>query len=277
MPDIYEMKPPVDWKKIKTVVIPIVILVAVLIVLSMGNPVVIIDAGERGVIFSRLKGVRDFIMDEGLNFKIPFVESVVKFDVKTQKLERRSEGASKDLQLVVLHTVLNYHVDSKMVNKLYQEVGSDYERKVIIPAIEEAVKAGTAQFPVENIIVKRQELKALISDILKEKLAYYNVVIENVNLVDITFIQEFNKVVEQKQIEEQKIKTAEYRKKQAEEEKLMVILQAEAEATKQQLIKKTITKDIVALEWIKKWNGNLPETMLGEGTVPLIDLREKTK
>ena len=277
MPEIYEMKPPVEWKKIKNVVVPIIVLIAILIVVSLGNPIAIIGAGERGVVFSRLKGVREFVMEEGLNFKMPFVDSVIKFDVRTQKLERKSDGASKDLQLVVLHTVLNYHVDSKMVSKLYQEVGTDYERKVIVPAIEEAVKAGTAQFPVEKIIVRRQELKKVISDILEEKLAYYNIVLENVNLVDITFSAEFNKVVEQKQIEEQKIKTAEYRKRQAEEEKLRVILQAEAEAKKQELLKKTITKDIVALEWIKKWDGNLPDTMLGEGAIPLINLQEKKK
>ncbi len=247
---------------------------AVILVLFVLNPIVIIGAGERGVVFSRFTGVKDKVMEEGMNFKIPGVESIVKFDIKTQKLDRASDGASKDLQEVNLRTVVNYHLQPDKVAKLYQEVGVDFERKVIEPAIQEAVKAGTALFPVENIIVERPKLKAIIADILRLKLEEYDIVLEDVNLTDISFSAEFNRVVEQKQIEEQKIKTAEYKKKQAEQHKATVILAAQAEAEKQRLIRLQVTKDIVALEWIKKWDGKLPETILGGEAVPMINFKK---
>lgn len=242
------------------------------------NPIVIIGPGERGVVFSRFSGVKDQVMMEGMNFRIPAIENIVKFDIKTKKMERVSQGASKDLQEVNLRTVVNYHLDGEKVSKLYQEVGMDYERKVIEPAIQEAVKAGTALFPVESIIVERPKLKAIITETLGAKLKIYDIIVEDVNLTDITFSQEFNRVVEQKQIEEQKIKTAEYKKRQAEQYKQQVILEAEAEAEKQRLIRLQLTKDIVSLEWIKKWDGKLPETMLGgSDTIPMINLKDKTK
>ncbi|MCK5534687.1 prohibitin family protein, partial [bacterium] len=136
-------------------------------------------------------------------------------------------------------------------------------------------KIGAAQFPVEKIIVEREKLKGIITELLRAKMVGYNITIENVNLVNIDLSVEFNKIVEQKQIEEQKIKTAEYKKKQAQQEKERLILQAEAQATKQRLLRQTVNKDIIALEWIKKWDGTLPQTMLGEGSVPLIDIRGK--
>lgn len=238
------------------------------------NPIVIIGAGERGVVFSRFSGVRDQVMVEGMNFRIPAVENIVKFDIKTQKLDRMSQGASKDLQEVNLRTVVNYHLDGAKVSTLYRKVGIDYERKVIEPAIQEAVKAGTALFPVESIIVERPKLKAVISETLATKLKMYDIIVEDVNLTDITFSKEFNRVVEQKQIEEQKIKTAEYKKRQAEQYKQQVILEAEAEAEKQRLIRLQLTRDIVSLEWIKKWDGKLPETMLGGGdSIPMINIK----
>ncbi len=248
----------------------------IIILFFVLNPIVIIGAGERGVIFSRISGVRHQVLMEGMNFKLPAIENVVKFDIKTKKLERVSQGASKDLQEVNLRTVVNYHLDGKQVSRLYQQVGVDYERKIIDPAIQEAVKAGTALFPVESIIVERPKLKKIITDSLAEKLKPYGIDVEDVNLTDITFSPEFNRVVEQKQIEEQKIKTAEYKKRQAEQHKQQVILEAQAEAEKQRLIRLQLTKDIVAVEWIKKWDGKLPQTMLGGGdSVPLINLKGK--
>jgi len=243
-----------------------------ILLLFIFNPIVIIGAGERGVVFSRFTGVEEKVMLEGLNFRIPGVENVIKFDVKTQRLERISQGASKDLQEVNLRTVVNYHLDAKKVSKLYREVGVDFEHKVIEPSIQEAVKAGTALFPVEDIIVERPKLKAVITETLGKKLKRYDIILEDVSLTDISFSEEFNRVVEQKQIEEQKIKTAEYKKKQAEQHKQQVILEAEAEAQKQRLIRMQVTKDIVALEWIKKWDGKLPETVLGD-SVPMINLK----
>ena len=275
MSDVYEMKPEFDLKKVKQYSAFIIFIVAILVLITVGNPFAVIDAGERGVVFSRITGVKTVVMEEGLNFKMPFVETVIKYDVRTQKFERKFEAASKDLQSVVVRTVVNYHLEADKVSRLHQEIGSDYERKVMVPAIEESVKIGAAQFPVEKIIVEREKLKGIITELLRAKMVGYNITIENVNLVNIDLSVEFNKIVEQKQIEEQKIKTAEYKKKQAQQEKERLILQAEAQATKQRLLRQTVNKDIIALEWIKKWDGTLPQTMLGEGSVPLIDIRGK--
>jgi prohibitin 2 len=156
------------------------------------------------------------------------------------------------------------------VNDLYVTVGRDYIKKIIFPAVNESVKASTAQFPVEEIIVKREQVKNMIEKLLAERLAIYHIVLESVNLVDITFDAEFNKVVEEKQIEEQKIKTAEYRKKQAEQNKLTTILEAEGEARKQQLLRMSVNKDVVSLKYIEKWDGKLPIYMLGDRTMMML-------
>jgi len=100
---------------------------------------------------------------------------------------------------------------------------------------------------------------------------------------NITFSKDFDKVVEEKQIEEQKIKTAEYKKQQAEQQALQTVITAratadqnlilaEAEAKKQSLLRSTSSADVIALKWIDKWNGQLPVTTLGDKSVPMINL-----
>jgi len=227
------------------------------------SPVFTVDPGQVGITFNKMSG-RVNIHSPGMHFRLPFIHSVDKLDVKTQRLNVEADSASKDLQQVKVHVVLNYHLMHEKVGELYVKVGSDFSHKVIDPAINEAVKAAASQFPVEEIIVKRQDMKKIVEDRLRERLSHYFIIVDDVNLVDINFTNEFNHIVEQKQIEEQKIKTAEYQRRQSEEYKKKTILEAEAETEKQRMMKQTITENLVAMEWIKKWNGQLPTTVLGD-------------
>ena len=194
-----------DMKSIKLAAVLFIIL---LITVSM-NPVFVVGPGEVGVTFNRISG-QTASYSQGMHFRVPLVQVVSKFDVKTQRIDIVAYSASKDLQKVEMEVVINTHLLYEKVNDLYIKVGRDYKEKVIEPTVNECVKAASAQFPVEEIIVKRDQLKQQIEDTLRAKLILYNIVVENANLVNIKFDPEFEKIVEQKQIEEQKIKTAEY-------------------------------------------------------------------
>lgn len=233
-----------------------------------------VGAGLVGVKFNKITG-KISSHSQGFYFKVPLIESITKFDVRTQKMEIKAPSSSKDLQVVNIDVILNYHLDYKTVNDLFIKVGIDYENCVIFPAVTEAVKASISQYPVEQIIINREKVKLLIESNLKSKLEFYHIILENVNLVNIDFSSEFNKVVEQKQIEEQKIKTAEYKRLQAEQYKQKTILEAEAEAQKQKLLQISATKEIIEMKWIEKWNGVLPQTILGEDTKFMVNLKSK--
>ncbi len=228
-----------------------------------------IAGGVVGVTYNTITG-KTTTAEEGLHFKLPFVTDVYKFDSKTQREDIKADSASKDLQKVHVQVVINYRLKKDKVNELFLRVGRDFSEKVVHPAVWECVKASTAQFPVEEIIVKRETVKEMIETTLKSRLEVYNIILESVNLVNISFDDEFNKVVEAKQIEEQKIKTAEYKKKQAEQNKMATILDAEAEARKQELLRATISKDTVMMKWIEKWDGKLPTYMMGDKTMMMV-------
>lgn len=244
--------------------------VVLLILGLIFKPFFTVSAGEVGVTFNRFSGeTRSY--SQGTHFRIPLVCAVYDFDVKTQRIDVDAHSASKDLQKVHVVAMLNSHLDYTKVNELFVKVGEDYKEKVVEPATQEVIKAETAKLPVEEIIVRRDSLRSGIENSLREKLKEYNIILENVNLVNIDFDEEFNKVVEQKQIEEQRIKTAEYQKRQAIEFKEKTILEAQAEAEKQRLMKSNVNESIVSLEWIKKWNGVLPSTVLGDKNVMMVN------
>jgi regulator of protease activity HflC (stomatin/prohibitin superfamily) len=223
----------------------------------------LVGVGYVGVTFNRLTG-KTQSFQQGFHLNIPLIITVNKFDVRTQRLDIKAVGSSKDLQEVSFELVLNYHLLYDKVNNLYAKVGRDYSNIIIKPAVEETIKSVAAMFPVEQIIVDRQVLRDLMIKALQERLLNYDIVAEAVNIIDIDFTLEFNRVVEQKQIEEQKIKTAEYQKRQAEELKQKTIFEAEGESRKQQLLRDTVSEKVIALKWIEKWDGKLPQYMLGD-------------
>jgi len=228
-----------------------------------------VNVGEVGVVVNQMKGTTTS-NSQGFHWKAPLIEHVYHFDVKTQRLDIKADGMSKDMQLVVVDIVLNYHLDYTKVNELFTKVGIDYSEKIIVPATNEVVKAALAVFPVENIVSERQKLREIIEKAISAKLATYDLILESTNIVDIDFAKEFNEVVEKKQIEEQKIKTAEYQKLQAVQYKEKTILEAEADARKNELMKANLTQSIVALEYLKKWDGKLPVTMVGDSKGMMI-------
>lgn len=228
----------------------------------------IVDPGAVGV--EVLFGNVTKYSENGLHWKNPFA-SIITFNTRTVLENHKAEGTSQDLQLIKVDIGINYRIDTAHISDLYQKIGANYSEKIIEPAIQEVIKASTSGYKVEDIIVKRIQLKDLIEQRLKDKLLPYFIVVQDVNLTDIDFSEEFNKVVEEKQIQEQKIKTADYIRQQAILNKQSTILAAEGEARRQELLRQTTSPEVVSLQWISKWNGVLPTTVMGNA-VPMINL-----
>src|SRR3990167_5934531 len=88
----------------------------ILTVLITIVPFVIINAGERGVVMNWGQ-VQPNILNEGLHWRIPFAQSIKTLSVRVQKSDVKTEGASKDLQIVTMELVVNWHINSEKVNK----------------------------------------------------------------------------------------------------------------------------------------------------------------
>ena len=99
-----------------------------------------VNSGEVGLKV-RFGKITNATVTEGLNFKIPYVDKIVKVNIKIQKADIQSSAATKDLQTITSSFVVNYSVDSKQASELYRTVGNTYQETVLTPAIQEVFKA----------------------------------------------------------------------------------------------------------------------------------------
>ena len=101
----------------------IYIIVGIIIFITLLNTFSTIKSGEVGLKV-RFGKIVDTSLKEGLNVKIPYLESIVTVNVKVQKIELETESSSKDLQTINTLIAVNYRILSDKASNLYKTVGN---------------------------------------------------------------------------------------------------------------------------------------------------------
>lgn len=233
-----------------------------------------VNPGQQGVRVT-LGKASDEVLGQGAYPVFPFVTHLRKISTQIQRSDVDGSAASRDMQEVVMKVAVNWQIHPDSVFRVVNEFGDEDQllERVIVPAVNEVLKQATAKKPVEEVLVKRQELKTEIDQELATRLKKYGVEVKDVNIVNIHFSAEFTKSIEQKQIAEQEAKRAEYIAQKANKEADAAINKARGDAEAQKLLKATITPEVLKLRAIEKWNGDLPKVVGGNGVIPMLDMR----
>ena len=255
-------------------IIGIIIAVVVVLILAF-NAFSVVQAGHTGVVVT-LGKVTESTLQEGLHLKIPFIQDIVMVDNRIVKLEVQTEAFSKDLQTVDTILAINYRVDTSKSYSIYKNVGSNYEDVLITPAVNEVLKAITAQYTAEESVTNRNMISEGLIEGLNDKLNKDGLYITDVNIINFEFSEAFITAIEEKQVAQQQLLKAETDKQKAitnaEAEAEAVRIKAEAEADANKIISESLSEEVIEYQKIQKWDGILPKVTGGSGT--FIDLNQ---
>ena len=258
---------------VKKVIIGVI--VAVILLINATASVSVVKPGHTGVVVTMGK-VEEKVLSEGFHLKIPFVQKVVEIDNRIVKLEVETEAFSKDLQTVDTILAVNYRIDPTKSYYIYKNIGSGYENILIIPAVNEVLKAITSRYTAEESVVNRVLISDGLVEGLNEKLNAFGLYITDVNIINYEFSEAYINAIEEKQVAQQKLLTAETEKQtaitKAEAEAETVKIKAEAEAEANKILADSLSSNVIEYKKIEKWNGELPTVTGGSGTI--IDLGE---
>jgi prohibitin 1 len=79
-----------------------------------------VRGGSRAVIFDRLSGVKETVINEGTHFLVPWLQKAIIFDVRTKPRIIGTTTGSKDMQMVSLTLRVLHRPDVKALPKIYQ-------------------------------------------------------------------------------------------------------------------------------------------------------------
>ncbi len=182
------------------IIIGVVVIIASFILGSFTT----IPAGHRGVVI-RFSAVTGTILGEGLRTKLPFIDSVVVMEVRTQKYETQSSAITNDLQDVSTTIALNWKLDPGMAAEVYRTLGLEFIERIAAPAIQETIKQITAQFNAEDLILRRSEVKNAITESLASRLHERGIITELVSITNFQFSDTFTAAIEAKVAAEQAV------------------------------------------------------------------------
>lgn len=260
--------------KVNVKILSIVSVIVVLVLLVLVNCFTIVDAGHTGVVVT-LGKVNEGVLQEGLHIKAPFVQKVVKIDNRIVKLEVDTEAFSKDLQTVETTLAINYRVDTDKSYSIYKNIGANYETVLVTPAVNEVLKAITAQYTAEESVTNRSLISDGLINGLNEKLNNIGLYITDVNIINFDFSEAFITAIEEKQVAQQQLLKAETEKQtaitNAEAEAETTRIKAEAEAEANNKVKASLNNDIIRSKFYEKWDGKLPQAMGSDSVITSID------
>lgn len=190
-----------------------------------------VDGGERAVMFDSLRGgVRDDVRGEGTHFLIPIVQRPIIIDVRTKPREIPSVTGTKDLQMVNIKMRILWRPVVEELPKLYRELGTDFDERVLPSIGNEVLKSVVAQYNAEELLSKREEVSNRIKIEMTKRARIFHITLDDVSITHLTFGREFMKAIESKQVASQEAERQQWVVQKAEQERQAVVTRAEGEA-----------------------------------------------
>ena len=292
---------------VKRIVSTVVMSVAALLLLIGGySSINVVRTGHCGVKVRFGKVVGDSLKSD-IYFVNPITTGIKQVNVRTTQSEIKTECYTRDIQQATLLLNVIYNADSEMVHELYRKVGNDWYSKILVPRVIQSVKDTVGKYEASDLIGKRDVAAQEIKTKLKESLVGEGVEIQDIVLADISYSEQFEKAIEEKQIAQQDAIKAKNKTVEVEEVARQTVLKAKAEAdakeaqgkaeaavvemkgkaeasaieakalaeakgltARTEIIQKN--PQLIQHDAVSKWDGKMPVNMYGSAPVPFINI-----
>ena len=245
-----------------------------------------IDAGHVGIV-KRFGNVIE-VVDPGLHVKIPYADTVEEMEVRERAFTMKMEAASQDpLELPVTVTV-NWLVKRNHVEQLYIQFGSldQFEKRIIQPRLNDAVKGVTSNYTVNDLLRKRTEYRDNSQKTFGDRMPEA-IQITGFSIVNVGFPPEYTEAIRAKQVAREQAETEKYvldrqrltttqvtqtamaqrdaDKARADGKAYEIKVQGEAQADAIRIMGDALAKHPLVVEYkkVERWGGTFPSTFMG--------------
>ncbi|MEW5963832.1 MAG: prohibitin family protein [Pseudomonadota bacterium] len=248
-----------------------------------------IDAGHVGIV-KRFGNVIE-VVDPGLHYKLPYADTVEEMEVRERAFSMDLDAASQDPLELPIKVTVNWLVKRAQVQDLYIQFGSldQFEKRIILPRLNDAVKGVTSRYTVNDLLRKRTEYRDLSMKVFQGRMPD-DVQITGFSIVNIGFPPEYTKAIRDKQVAREQAETERFvldrqkltstqvtqsaeaqrdaDKARADGRAYEIKVQGEAQADAIRIMGEALAKNPLVVEYkkVERWGGTFPSTFMGGET-----------
>lgn len=232
-----------------------------------------VDEGFRGI-----KTVWGKVESEPLSpdlyFYNPVSSSIFEIEVREQKIEIETQAFTSDTQTVTVTLAITYFPEPANIGAIYSQFGKNWDEKIVMPAVIGSLKDSIGLFRADDLVSKREQVKNKAFSEIKETLLTRSINVTRLDITNLDFEDAYEKAVEAKVTAVQRAQEAKNKTVEVEEQSKQTILRAKAEAESMRIRSQALSqnKSLVEYEAVQKWNGVLPQYILGGGAMPFINM-----
>lgn len=220
--------------------------------------------------------IHDSVLEEGIHFKLPFVQTIEIFSLRQHQESFDLNGTqTKDLQPVSVSYRVLYAVPQDKVLENLKTVKGDIFKVLIAPRANESIRDALAKYSAEELTTNRSAVSLYVKERLAERINHL-AIIDDISITSFDFENaEWKEAIQAKVIAKQDAETAEIKKQQIQAEADQLIIKSKAEAEAIRITANAISSNpkIIELRQVevnseiaKKWNGIAPTTVITNGS-----------
>ena len=270
-------------------------LLAVLLLIVLMGSWYTVNETERGVLLRN--GALVGVVEPGLSFKIPLIETVKRISVQSNATTYQGlQAYSKDQQTATLNVSVSWHVVPAEVGKVYMQY-QDLDglvSRLISRQVPTQVENVFGQYNAVSAVQNRGKFVADVTKAIRDSVTG-PVVIDGVQVENIDFSDDYARSIALRMKAEVEVKTREQMLATEQVEAQIVVTRAqadadskvaqakadaeatrlrgsaEADAIKAKTLALSSNPMLIELTKAERWDGKLPTTVLPNGTLPFID------